>query len=92
MVETKTELENFCRNVAYIHRKLALSKAQMAKTMGIGIATLDNIEKGVITKRAGVSIFFEMYDNLGVSPATLLSDDTEQINRELNYYKKRHMG
>ena len=71
--ENERELKNFCRNVAWLRKQNGLSKREMAKRLGIGIATLDKIERGEFPSRMGIEVLFSIQKHFGISPKHQLS-------------------
>ncbi len=59
---------NFCNNVKRLRKQSGLSRKEMAKKLGIGIKSLSMIEGGVLPKRLGAEIIFEIYNNFGINP------------------------
>lgn len=68
------ELENFMHNIAWLRRKHGLSKAKMAGLLGVGVPTLNKLERGELPPCLGVEIFFKLRDAFGVSVARQLTD------------------
>ena len=53
--------------IADLRRKHLLSQRVMAEKLGISVATLRKIEKGIFPERIGVEIVFRVTDEFGVS-------------------------
>lgn len=64
--------ENFCDNVIWLRKQYGISKRRMAELMGVGIWTLNKIERGEVPPRADVSIFWNIHKRFGISPAEQL--------------------
>ena len=45
-MENNKEIEYFCHNIAFLRKSHGLSKKEMAKILGIGIWSLNKIERG----------------------------------------------
>lgn len=60
-------------NMIWLRRKHGLSKKQMAKRLGIGIGTLNALERGELPPRMGVSVLYAIHDSLGTAPSLLLT-------------------
>lgn len=61
------ELLNFCHNVKAVRQNKNLSKAKMAKVMGIGIHGLNLIENGVFPERLGINAVVKFCFTFGIS-------------------------
>ena len=74
--ETEKEIQIFLNNVALLRKKHGLSKKAMAKILGIGVASLNKLESGILPPRVTVDVFFRIYNYFGISP-------TEQLRRPI---------
>ncbi|MBO5323027.1 MAG: helix-turn-helix transcriptional regulator [Oscillospiraceae bacterium] len=63
----------FLHNVAWLRRHYGISKKRMAKLLGIGLWSLNKIEKGEIPPRLDVSIIFAISRQFSIPPAELFS-------------------
>ena len=52
----KTEPYIFCCNVLALRKRNNLSKKDMAKLLGIGIGSLNKLEKGIIPERMSCTV------------------------------------
>ena len=66
-MSNQEELLNFCHNVKTVRRNMNLSKAKMAKVMGIGIHSLNLIENGVFPERLGINAVVKFCFTFGIS-------------------------
>ena len=67
MVEkNRKEIDTFCHNVSALRKSYSLSKKEMAAILGIGIESLNKLEKGIIPERMScvvivrVSVIFKI--------------------------------
>ena len=61
MKTTKTSAsDNFCQNVSAIRKKHCLSKKEMARLLGIGIGSLNKLERGIIPERMSCDIIIRI--------------------------------
>lgn len=74
---TDAEIENFLCNIIWLKNNYRLSKRKMAKMLGIGIKSLDKLEKGEIPLRIGVEVVFNIHKNFGVVPKDLFGQRLE---------------
>lgn len=74
---TDAEIENFLCNIIWLKNNYRLSKRKMAKMLGIGIKSLDKLEKGEIPPRIGVEVVFNIHKNFGVVPKGLFGQRLE---------------
>ncbi len=68
---TETEFQIFCENIRRLRKQYALSKKEMAKRLGIGMRSLEKIERGDIPVRLGCQIIFNASRCFGIRPAAL---------------------
>lgn len=66
--KTKTEIQIFMQNVAWLRKKNGLTKKEMAEILGISVFSLNKIEKGVFPPRVSVEVVFRIYDRFRVNP------------------------
>ena len=59
-------MEFLSHNVLYLRKKNNITKRGMAKIMGIGIKTLNKIEKGLLPPRLSVEVLFRIRDYFGI--------------------------
>ena len=60
-------------NITTLRSHYGYSKKHMAKLLGIGIETLNKIEKGIIPPRLGIDIVFTVCKQFHIRPSMLLS-------------------
>ena len=65
------EMLIFCENVREIRLKNNLSKKEMAKILGIGVGSLNLIEKGIIPERLSAEVIVNICINFKVSASSL---------------------
>ena len=63
----------FLYNIVWLRKHHGLSKKEMAKRLGIGLWSLNKIEKGELPPKLHCDIIFAVYQNFGISCADLLS-------------------
>ena len=61
-------------NILYLRKSSNITKKEMARILGIGIKTLNNVEQGILPPRLSVEILFRIYKLFGVSIHLLLSE------------------
>lgn len=71
--ESKREWENFTHNVTWLRKSNGLSKKKMANLLGLGVGSLNKIERGELPPRLDVSILFRLRDCFGISPKDLFA-------------------
>lgn len=67
-------VENFCKNVKLLREREGLTKKEMAKICGIGIASLEKLERGIMPKRLSVGILFALAQYCGIENPGSLSE------------------
>lgn len=72
--ETEKEMRCFMRNVARLRAEHGLSKREMAKRLGIGVGTLNKLERGQLPARLSVSVIYSIYREFGVLPSQQFAD------------------
>ena len=72
-------IDIFLYNIAWLRKHYGLSKKEMAKRLGIGLWSLNKIEKGELPPRLYYDIIFAVYKNFGIPCADLLS---KRLGRE----------
>lgn len=73
MVESNTELHQFCKNVSYIRKQTKLSKKEMARIMHISVSTLQKLESGTVPPRFGMESIFHLCRTFHIKPRQLFS-------------------
>ena len=70
MIKEQIELEskNLLYNITWLRRHHRFSKKDMAKILGIGVNTLNKIEKGELPPHLSVDILFRENAAFGISP------------------------
>ncbi len=66
----------FCEKMRKLRKIKRYSKVNMAKILRIGVKTLSLIEHGSIPKNLKCNILFEIYDNFGITPMEMFSENT----------------
>ncbi len=69
----KKDVLIFCYNIRFLRRKYKLSRAEMAKRLGIGVQTLRALEKDEIPSRLSCEILFRIYNEFGICPKNIFS-------------------
>lgn len=65
----RTEFAVFCHNLVFLRRQHGYSKKRMAKILGIGIRTLDRLERGEMPPRLGTNILAAVHAYFGITPS-----------------------
>ena len=60
---TEIYLENIMHNITYIRKTLGISKKKMAEILGLGVGSLEKIEKGILPPKLSVEILFNIREN-----------------------------
>ena len=60
-------MEYLSHNVLYLRKKHNITKRKMAKILGVGIKTLNKVEKGILPPRLSVEFLFRIKENFGTS-------------------------
>ncbi len=60
------ELLIFCSNVKKLRQRSGLSKTKMAKTIHVGVKTLQKIEEGELPPRVSSEVIFWLADSFGL--------------------------
>ena len=63
----------FCENVKILREQHHLSKREMARRMGIGLTTLNELEAGRLPRRLKAGAFLRLMDLSGLTGEELLS-------------------
>ncbi len=72
--DTKKELQTFSYNVAWLRKKNGLTKKKMAQILGIGVVSLNKIERGEVPPRTSVEILFKIYNYFNIRPSELIAE------------------
>ena len=65
------EIAVFCQNIKELREKDNLSKKEMAKIIGIGVAGLTKLEQGIIPPRAGMDMILNFSRYFKIKPSKL---------------------
>ena len=65
-------MEVFTHNIRWLRKKHGLSKRKMAELLGIGLWSLNRLERGQIPPRMTIEILFAVQKHFGISPAAQL--------------------
>lgn len=65
-------IEILLHNICWLRKRYGLSKREMAKRLGIGLWTLNKIEKGELPPRLHCDIIFAAHRNFGIPCDDLL--------------------
>lgn len=68
-----SEEEILAHNLCWLRKQYGLSKRKMAACMGIGIHSLNQLEKGIIPPRLKVSVFYALYERFQITPSQMLT-------------------
>lgn len=63
----------FLLNVTYLRKRHGLSKRKMAKIMGIGIASLNKMERGDFPPRLKINAILDVCRYFHIKPADILT-------------------
>ena len=70
-MNNKEEITAFMENVAFLRRQNKLTKKKMCEILGIGILSLNKIEKGQLPKRITVEVIFKIKKYFGINASEL---------------------
>ncbi len=59
-------------NIKWLRKHHGISKKRMAQIMGIGIGSLNQLERGSVPQRLTVTVLFAIEDHFGIAPPELL--------------------
>lgn len=65
-------MEVFTHNIRWLRKKHDLSKRKMAELLGIGLWSLNRLERGQIPPRMTIEILFAVQKHFGISPSAQL--------------------
>ena len=65
--ETSRNIEDFCRNIAYLRKKNGLTQKQMAKIMGTSVYSIRLLEHGVMPEQLPYTVLYPLHEYFGVS-------------------------
>ena len=71
-------IDIFLHNIVWLRKHYGLSKKEMAKRLGIGLWSLNKIEKGELPPRLHCDIIFAIFQNFGVPFADLFDQHLGQ--------------
>jgi len=71
-LKTDKELLVLMKNIKYLRIRNGLTKKEMAKIIGVGIKSLNKIEKEELPKRFTVKILYRIYEHFGILPSKQL--------------------
>lgn len=66
-VNTKVDFSIFCANVRKLREKHNLTKKEMANKLNISTYMLEQIEKGIVSRRVSPLLLVSIYQSFGVS-------------------------
>ena len=70
--EVQEEWENFTHNVTWLRKSHGLSRKEMAKLLGIGLWSLNRMERGEMPPNLGVGVLELIYRHFEIFPSALL--------------------
>ena len=73
------EIENLLNNIAWLRKRHGFSKKKMAKLLGIGVGTLNQIERTELPPRLGTEVLFRIQEHFGIHPKDLLAERTDKL-------------
>ena len=71
--ENEKEWQIFSHNVAWLRSHHGLSKMKMAELLGIGVGSLNKIEKGILPPQLSAWVIVEINRNFHIRPNDLLT-------------------
>ena len=66
--QTEKELKNLAYNIVFLRKNRGFSKKEMTKILGIGIGTLNKLEKGEVPPRMTVIPIINIWKYFGIHP------------------------
>lgn len=63
----------FMYNLKLLRKQHNLSKKKMAESLGIGLWSMNKLERGEIPPKLSANIFLAVYKRFGISPSVLIS-------------------
>lgn len=74
----------FMSNMVWLRKKYGFSKVKMAKLLGIGVGSLNKIEKGELPPRISVDVVFNIHKHFGILPKKQFTKLWECFESEKN--------
>ncbi|MBE6536923.1 MAG: helix-turn-helix transcriptional regulator [Ruminococcaceae bacterium] len=74
MNKNEMQINSFCKNISALRARYRISKKEMAKILGIGIGSLNKLEKGIIPTRMSCTVLFRVGKFFDISLDKLLLD------------------
>ena len=72
------EEQNFMHNVVWLRKHHGISKKRMSKLLGIGIGSLNKIERGEMPLRLKADGFINIHRNFGIRPNDQLTQRLDE--------------
>lgn len=69
----QNELAVFCGNVKRLRQKEGLTRKEMASRLGIGVETLNRLERGEIPPRLSATVICRISREFGIHPKELFT-------------------
>ena len=77
--KTSDELKILIHNITYLRKKYGISKKKMSELLGIGIKSLNKIEKGEVPPRLSANVIFNIWRYFHIRPKDLLGGKLDEI-------------
>lgn len=71
-VSETEEWKNLVNNIVFLRQKYNIPKKRMAELLGIGIGTLNKIERGELPSKLSLEIVFNIQEYFGVEPKDIV--------------------
>jgi len=78
LVKKQDEIRIFTENIKMLREIHGLSKARMAQRLGIGTASLTQLERGTLPRKLSVQILFRIREVFGVQPKEMFSPSLKE--------------
>lgn len=82
-MNTQTEINTFCENVKRLRKYSRLSKEEMAKILGIGVASLGKIENVTLPPKLNCEVLFRIQAVFHIPVRMMLSKILE--SKDISY-------
>ena len=67
-------ISNLLHNIKWLRREFGVSKAEMARLLGVGVSTVDKIEQDELPPRMNVEVLFNLEHQFGFRACELIRE------------------
>ncbi len=80
--KTNRELQNFCKNIAYLRKKYNYSKSQLASILGTSAKAITRLEQGIIPPTLSCFILVHLDNYFHIPPDAMFSPLEETTSED----------